>query len=413
MPGSMSKDLLPSSTSEWEKQRVLCLDIEGGYGGSSRSLFLSLSHIDRQAIEPIVWCKKSGPIQPKYKKIGVSTSVEPDMPRATSLRRFSRNIYIYGKFFLYDWVVSKRFRADLLSKSLDVDIVHFNHEAFFFLAYWLKRKNPNVKISMHIRTNRYGTLFCRWQARMIVKHTDTCVFITAAEKNTLERLSGRPSKGPIIYNIAEPPKAIRSSKVPQDSRLKVLSLSNFAWVRGTDRLIEVAERLKRTKKDGGVLFVMAGNMELSASLPGELGEIGRSGGSLQEYAVVRGVDNMFLFLGHVNDPEAVLLACDALIKPTRENNPWGRDIIEAMTAGKPVISIGECDTFVATQKTGFLHSVYEPSDIANSITELAENPELRVRLGSAGKERALELCNGRSRSNDLLNTWRELCQQET
>ena len=36
-----------SSATDARPIRVLCLDIEGGYGGSSRSLYFSLQNMDR------------------------------------------------------------------------------------------------------------------------------------------------------------------------------------------------------------------------------------------------------------------------------------------------------------------------------------------------------------------------------
>ena len=46
--------------------RVLCLDIEGGYGGSSRSLYESIRHLPK-GVTCEVWCRRAGPIQAQYR----------------------------------------------------------------------------------------------------------------------------------------------------------------------------------------------------------------------------------------------------------------------------------------------------------------------------------------------------------
>ena len=46
---------------------------------------------------------------------------------------------------------------------------------------------------------------------------------------------------------------------------------------------------------------------------------------------------MFVFLGHVSEPERVLAGCNVLARLSRENNPWGRDVIEALKARFPEI----------------------------------------------------------------------------
>ena len=130
-----------------KKIRILCLDIEGGYGGSSRSLYLSLSNIDPNDADITVWCKKSGPIQKKYCAHGIPVQLVPKMPRATSLPRLSRNLYVYG-FFLRDWLNSGQFRTKLMAAANLVDVVHFNHESLFLLAAWLKKRTKTPIIAV-------------------------------------------------------------------------------------------------------------------------------------------------------------------------------------------------------------------------------------------------------------------------
>ena len=51
-----------------KKINVLCLDIEGGHGGSSRSLFYLLKKIDKKKFKIEVICKKNSWIKKEYKK---------------------------------------------------------------------------------------------------------------------------------------------------------------------------------------------------------------------------------------------------------------------------------------------------------------------------------------------------------
>ena len=43
-----------------QKLNILCLDIEGGHGGSSKSLFNSIKYLNKDKFKPIVICKKNG-----------------------------------------------------------------------------------------------------------------------------------------------------------------------------------------------------------------------------------------------------------------------------------------------------------------------------------------------------------------
>ena len=389
--------------------RVLCLDIEGGHGGSSRSLYESIAHLDRTETKVSVWCKREGPIQDKYRALDVPTAVRPDMPKVSSLPRLSRNLYVYG-LFVRDWLRSGGFRTALVEASRDADVVHFNHESLFLLARWLKPRT-RAKLSMHIRTNLYGTRFCRWQDRTIAQTLDHLIYITENEADTMRHLSGLKPAGTVIYNIVDSLDAPPHPAVPTDSRLKIACLSNFAWVRGIDRTVEIAAALRAAGRDD-VLFVMAGDMQLTRSLPGELGKLGAAGETLETHVRKQGLSDMFLFLGHVENPESVLASCDALIKPTREANPWGRDILEGLAAGKAAISVGRYDRFIEDGVTGILLNDYNCGEMARRITELADDRTRCHSHGENGRIRVRTLCDGEVNARELAGVWHELAGRE-
>lgn len=385
--------------------RVLCLDIEGGFGGSSRSLYESLRHMDRAAVEPEVWCRRDGPVRGRYEAIGIACRVTPDMPRMNSLVRFSRNLVGYTRH-VRDMLRQKAFRAELLEAvRARFDLVHFNHEGLFLLAAWLRGRHGKAQ-TLHVRTMIPRNTFGRWQCRRMAAASDSLVFITENERANFEAMLRRGAEGAVIYNIADVGAAApRHPKIPDDARLKVALLSNYAWIRGNDRVVEVAEALAASGRRD-ILFVAAGDMALRGRLPGELGAIARRGGTLSDYAAGRGVGDMFLFLGHVAEPEAVLAACDVVVKPTREDNPWGRDVLEGLGAGKPVISIGRYDTFVETGATGYLLPDYESGKLAEILLRLDADRALVARLGETARARIASLCDGSSRARDLAALWR-------
>ncbi len=385
--------------------RVLCLDIEGGYGGSSRSLYESVRHLDRAKAEVEVWCRRAGPVQARYQALGVPCRIVPEMPKVSSLPRLSRNLYAYA-LAAWEFRRSASERARM-AREIDgrFDLVHFNHEALFLLARWL-RPRTRVPFTMHIRTSPTDTPFARWQTRMIARTIDHLVFITENEQANFARLGGEPKACSAIYNIVTPSAdhAAPHPAVPADGRFKVACLGNYAWVRGIDRLVEVAQALVgRGRRE--TLFVVAGDMTLPRSLPGELGKIARTGGTLADYAAARAVGDMFCFLGHVAEPESVLGASDALVRPSREDNPWGRDILEALAAGLPVLACGTYDKFVEDGETGVLRLEFDPEVFAAEIARLADDRERCARMGAVGRERVLRLCDGRARAAELLDVW--------
>jgi len=386
--------------------RMLCLDIEGGFGGSSRSLYESLRHMKPGAVAAEVWCRRDGPVRRRYEALGIPCRVAEDMPRMNSLPRASRNLFGYARA-VRDMLRVRHFRAQLLEAAARFDAVHFNHEGLFLLAAWLRRRHAKAQ-TMHVRTMIPRNTFGRWQCGRMAAANDRLVFITENERANVEAMLGGAAPGRVVYNIAAAAEAdaVPHPTVPRDARFKVALLANYAWVRGVDRMVDVAAALAaRGRRD--ILFVMAGDMALRGRLPGELGRIARRGGSLADYAAARGVGDMFLFLGHVAEPETVLAACDVLAKPTREDNPWGRDILEGLAAGRPVVSIGRYDRFVESGATGILLAEYTDTAFAEALLRLDADRALAKRLGAGARARVAALCDGPARANDLLAVWRE------
>jgi glycosyltransferase involved in cell wall biosynthesis len=393
--------------------RVLCLDVEGGYGGSSRSLFEAVSRMDPNLIKIDVWCKRAGPIQERYRSAGVAATVMPSMPKMSSLPRLSRNLW-QAVLSLRDFATARSFLARLRQAAATVDVIHLNHEGLYLLAHWL-RQNVSVPITSHVRTIIVDTAFARWQARMLFANTDARAFITENERAFWHRFAGRATIDPktdrVIYNpVTIVDGMAPHPSVPQDGRLRVACISNYAWIRGIDRLVETAEVLKaRDRQD--ICFVVAGDMMLRGTLPGELGTLARKGGTLADYASARGVSPWFRFLGHVNNPESVLAACDLLAKPTREDNPWGRDILEAMAAGRAAASVGSYDRFVEDGVTGILMRDFTAEAFADRLQALSGDRGELARLGRAARERVRELCDGPSSAAQLFALWRDAAQR--
>ncbi|MSP67950.1 MAG: glycosyltransferase, partial [Alphaproteobacteria bacterium] len=376
-----------------------------GMGGSSRSLYHAIRHLDRSACSVEVWCLRDGPIRRLYEAIGVACRIEPEMPRLSALPKSTRNLLAWAEGWLA-FRRSRRFRRRLAEEvARRFDRVHFNHEGLFLLARWLRRR-VGVPLTMHVRTNLTPGMFAALQLRSIAANVDHAVFITENERRTFAGIAGRMPRHTVIHNIAEPLSAELAPHpaVPADDRFKVACLSNFAMVRGTDRVLDVAAAVvARGRRD--VLFVMAGDMRLQGTLPPDLTAVARAGGTLAAAAAARGLGDVMLFLGHVGEPERVLLACDALIKPTRESNPWGRDVIEALAAARPVLSCGTDATFVEDGVTGVLQREFDAAAMAAAILRLAADRDLSRRLGAAGHARAARLCDGPARAADLLAVW--------
>ena len=129
------------------------------------------------------------------------------------------------------------------------------------------------------------------------------------------------------------------------------------------------------------------------------------GEHLIRYIKNKGYEKNFLFLGHIKNPEKVLTNINLLFKLTRQNNPWGRDILEALSFGKPAVSIGNYNKFIITNKTGYLQKKYNPFEIANWVINLESNKPLQKKLSLNSVKIVKKLCNPNIIAEQLTNVW--------
>lgn len=95
-------------------------------------------------------------------------------------------------------------------------------------------------------------------------------------------------------------------------------------------------------------------------------------------------------LGWRDDVPALMRRIDAYCLPSLRE-PFGLVLLEAMAAGRPVVAFrsGGAPEVVADGETGLLVPAGDVEALAAAIRRLAEDSELRERLGAAGQARML------------------------
>jgi glycosyltransferase involved in cell wall biosynthesis len=103
------------------------------------------------------------------------------------------------------------------------------------------------------------------------------------------------------------------------------------------------------------------------------------------------VDDAVRFLGYVA-PVQRAIEESAFVAVPSMGEGFGMVALEAMERARPVIAaeIGGLGELVEDGVTGFLVPPGEAEPLAAAIVELASQPELRVRMGTAGRRRALD-----------------------
>jgi glycosyltransferase involved in cell wall biosynthesis len=112
-----------------------------------------------------------------------------------------------------------------------------------------------------------------------------------------------------------------------------------------------------------------------------------------------GIRQSVIFLGHVKDEifRKCYVACDVLVSPSLLEG-FGLTILEAMTAGKPVIALnrGAASELVKDGVSGLIVNKPDPQEFANVMTFLVDNIEVIKSIGKRNKEYVAKNTAGRS-----------------
>ncbi|MCU0561209.1 MAG: glycosyltransferase [Desulfobacterales bacterium] len=111
----------------------------------------------------------------------------------------------------------------------------------------------------------------------------------------------------------------------------------------------------------------------------------------RQRAAELGLGDRVRFLGHVPDMHRLLPHTDIFVLPSIADEAFPRSTLEAMAAGLPVAAtdVGGAREAVLDNETGFLVPAGSRSALSDKLKLLAGDPELRRRMGRAGRARAV------------------------
>ncbi len=176
-----------------------------------------------------------------------------------------------------------------------------------------------------------------------------------------------------MFSVEERMK-IRAELSSDTSRLLIISVGRLVVGKGYGDLLDALNDLRRTHPN--VLLIIVGT--------------GSYLESINEKIKNMDLENHVNLLGMRSDVPALLAASDIYVSASHaEGLPVS--ILEAMSAGLPVVSTGVGDIpLIVKPEFGICVPPHQPSQIADALRSLVEDPDRRIRLGSLARKYVAE-----------------------
>ena len=240
----------------------------------------------------------------------------------------------------------------------------------------------------HVLRGYFGPLrtwFFRQLERWLARHTTALIAVSPQVRDDLVALGVAPAERFVVVRLGvELGERVAGEQDGRAESRRYLGIGpeRFAvgWigrmtpVKRTDDVLVAFKQLRETGVDAVLCLVGDG-----PDRP-----------QLEQRAHELGVIRDTLFLGYQEDVAPFYAAFDALILPS-SNEGTPVSAIEALAAGRPVVAtrVGGVPDVVQEGEDGFLVEPGATDDLAERLARLAREPELRERMGRAGRDRVL------------------------
>lgn len=216
------------------------------------------------------------------------------------------------------------------------------------------------------------------RAERISYHFATAVVANA--QTLKDQLVGRDGvcerKVRVICNGVDPRRFDGGERISRNDNVLIAVLANLRPEKGHLVFLQAA----RCLIDRGlpIKFVIAGDGPMRQIIQEKIRDL-----SLSEHVRMTGV---------VENAAAFLRTIDILALPSLKNEGFPNAVMEAMAAGKAVVATGTggATELVVDGLTGYIVRPTDSGALADKLAWLVSDPEMRLKMGEAGRCRVLE-----------------------
>ena len=358
---------------------VLFLNSSSDRYGSSRILIEVVTVYKNAGVTPVVVLPEPGPLQLHLQELKVDVRIQN---LGILRRKYVNPLGVVNR-------IGKNFKAyrflDKLHREFDFKLVYSNTLAVVVGAQWAKwHRLPHI---WHIHEILLGPPPLVGLLRKLLDSTtpSPIVVSNAVKRHWEGRL--QYSKPRVIHNGIPYREFLEAKRIPAqelgiaENKVVITMVGRINPGKGQLFFLEMAKQISLTYPQ--CHFLLVGD-----PYPGyeNLEE------EINEFILQNRLENCVTNLGFREDIAGILTTTDVFVLPSILPDSLPTVILEAMAAACPVVAThsGGASEMILEGETGYLFPINNLEKGVNALIKLILSQELRVKFGSAGRNRVLK-----------------------
>ncbi len=366
--------------------RVAFLDHTAALGGGEIALLRLLEVIDRKRIDPVVVLFADGPLVPLLKEAGVECHILPLSASVIQARKDSLGVGSILKLGAVWQAVTFVYRLCALLGRLNVRLIHTNSlksDLIGGVAARLIRK----PVVWHVRDRivpeylpgtvvRVFRVLCRYLPSRVVTNSHATLLTLFKDPPT------DPSEVLSKYIVVHDGTTLPTCPSTSDPSRPLIGLvGRITKWKGQDVFLRAISKIRH--QFPSARFQIIGSALFQES---------EYDAHVRKLCHDLQLDDCVEFTGFRSDVRELIGQLTILVHASTTGEPFGQVVIEAMSAGKPLIATngGGIPEIVENTHTGMLVPMNDATAMANSIAYLLNNPDIAAEMGRRGRQRVID-----------------------
>ena len=373
-----------------KKINVLFLGHHAELGGGELWLLETVKHLSKEKFKPIVALGADGPLNKKLRDVRIETIVmaipsyfrklKRGPKRENSVVSFAKSVLAFGR-------LEKQTAEIIKQKNISLVFANTVKSAMYGIPAAKKCGIKSVWMLHDFLTNEFYKPVMLKGICMRTKHANLVLCNSKAVKEVYLNLAGRDfsEKTVVVYNGVDLKRfnpSVSSTAVKRE-----LGLTN-------EKVVSLIGRLEPWK--GQKVFIKAAKVALSKRKDLKFLIVGGPLFGRQNYekeckALIKdfGLEKKVLMLGFREDVPNIISASHIITHTSTNPEPFGRDVIESMACGKPVIATNIGGPLeIISSGSGVLISANNPEALSKKIIQLLNDHSKMKEISAKALERA-------------------------